>query len=140
MVGCLVLRQKLSRNVVMSYRLHFVLLLVVVSAMAQTFQLSCYLFLALKILTFLCQRHDRYSRGWTNGRKRSDLSFIQQQATQQHGRPITVDLTSNSADDWSRTKPNEEVVFRFVFLFELFHFKSSILSVGHDGLNETLKR
>lgn len=115
MVGCLVLRQKLSRNVVMSYRLHFVLLLVVVSAMAQTFQLSCYLFLALKILTFLCQRHDRYSRGWTNGRKRSDLSFIQQQATQQHGRPITVDLTSNSADDWSRTKPNEEVVFRVCF-------------------------
>ncbi|KZS21853.1 putative Corazonin preprohormone [Daphnia magna] len=72
----------------MAIRLYFVLLLIVVSSMAQTFQ---------------------YSRGWTNGRKRADPSFIQQQLLQ-HGRPILpVEFqTSNSVEDWNRYKINNE--------------------------------
>nr|CAH0100400.1 unnamed protein product [Daphnia galeata] len=79
----------------MAIRLHFVLLLVVVSAMAQTFQLTY-----------------RYSRGWTNGRKRADPSFIQQQQLIQHvGHAIVpAEFKSNSFEDWSRYRINNEKV------------------------------
>lgn len=94
----------------MAIRLHFVLLLIVASAMAQTFQLSFPIDAANQLNNFLTSiKCCRYSRGWTNGRKRADSSFIQQQMLQ-HGRPIfpTEFQTSNSLEDWNRYRINNE--------------------------------
>nr|ACJ05606.1 corazonin preprohormone [Daphnia pulex] len=105
-----------SSSIAMAVRLYFVLLLVVVSAMAQTFQ---------------------YSRGWTNGRKRSDPSFVQQQQwIQRNGHPIVVpaEFRSNSFEDWSRYRINSEKVFLIVCSCVTFSKRDFMLiSVGcHD--------
>ncbi|EFX86608.1 putative corazonin preprohormone [Daphnia pulex] len=55
----------------------------------------------------------RYSRGWTNGRKRSDPSFVQQQQwIQRNGHPMVIpaEFRSNSFEDWSRYRINGEKV------------------------------
>lgn len=66
-----------------------------------------YLFNCISIVT-----RCRYSRGWTNGRKRADPALIQlpQPMMMRGSHPtLPVEYTGTAPEDWSRNRVNDEV-------------------------------
>ena len=90
-----------------------------------------YLFNCISVVT-----RCRYSRGWTNGRKRADPTLIQlpQPMMMRGSHPtLPVEYTGTAPEDWSRNRVNEEVNHFQMTRMNLLIFSSDEQQVNEEG-------